>query len=223
MGPLRVLIVDDHPVVRRGMGALLGSFEGVTVVAEAATGAQALREAHLTRPDVVVMDLAMPELDGVEATRRLLALLPDTAVLVVTMFEDDDTLVSAIRAGARGYLLKGADQDEILAALRSVAAGHLVVGPGVAARLVGRLDAPAPPPAFPGLTPREHDILARLARGLGNAAIAADLGLAPKTIANHISTLLTKLGVTTRAEATALARQAGLSPHPTTSSQPKES
>jgi DNA-binding NarL/FixJ family response regulator len=128
-GMIRVLVADDHPVVRRGMSALLSSLDGVEVVAEASTGAEALREAQLTRPDVVVMDVQMPVMDGVEATRRLTTLLPDVAVLVLTMFEDDETVLSAMRAGARGYLLKGAEQDDILAALHSVVAGQVVVGP----------------------------------------------------------------------------------------------
>jgi DNA-binding NarL/FixJ family response regulator len=136
---IRVLIVDDHPVVRRGMGALLASLPGVEVVGEAATGAEALREAQLQRPNVVMMDVQMPSMDGIEATRRLATALPDTAVLVLTMFEDDDTVFSAMRAGARGYLLKGAEQDEILAALHSVIAGQVVIGPGVAERLIGGL------------------------------------------------------------------------------------
>jgi DNA-binding NarL/FixJ family response regulator len=129
-GPIRVLIVDDHPVVRRGMSALLASLPGVEVVGEAATGTEALREAQLQRPAVVMMDVQMPAMDGIEATRRLVNALPDTVVLVLTMFEDDDTVFSAMRAGARGYLLKGAEQEEILAALHSVIAGQVVIGPG---------------------------------------------------------------------------------------------
>ncbi|MFE4998024.1 response regulator transcription factor [Streptomyces mirabilis] len=136
--PIRVLIADDHPVVRRGMTALLASLDGVEVVAEAATGEAALREAQLNRPDDVVMDIQMPSMDGVEATRRLTALLPDVAVLVVTMFESDETVVSAMRAGARGYLLKGAQQEEILTTIRSVASGQVVMAPRPAHRGAGR-------------------------------------------------------------------------------------
>ncbi|MFC5214889.1 response regulator [Streptomyces coerulescens] len=210
--PVRVLIADDHPVVRRGMTALLASLDGVEVVAEAATGEEALREAQLTRPDVVVMDIQMPAMDGVEATRRLAALLPDVAVLVVTMFEDDETVVSAMRAGARGYLLKGAQQEEILTTIRSVATGQFVMGPGIAARLLGYLD-PAPrqaPPPFPELTAREREILDRVARGHSNARVAADLTLAAKTVANHLSAIFTKLRVSGRTEAVLLARAQGL-------------
>ncbi|MFE1886294.1 response regulator [Streptomyces diastatochromogenes] len=213
IGPIRVLVADDHPVVRRGMTALLASLDGVEVVAEAATGEEALREAQLSRPDVVVMDVQMPAMDGIEATRRLAALLPGVAVMVVTMFEDDETVVSAMRAGARGYLLKGAQQEEILTTIRSVAAGQFVMGPGVAARLLGHLD-PAPPPTpavpFPELTAREREVLDRIARGHGNARVAADLELAPKTVANHLSAIFTKLGVSGRTEAVILAREHGL-------------
>ncbi|MGW3667797.1 response regulator transcription factor [Streptomyces sp. NPDC005141] len=210
-GPIRVLIADDHPVVRRGMSALLASLDGVEVVAEAANGEEALREAQLSRPDVVVMDIQMPVLDGVEATRRLTALLPEVAVLVVTMFEDDETVVSAMRAGARGYLLKGAQQEEILTTLRSVAAGQYVIAPGVAARLLGRL-APAAAPAtpFPELTAREREVLDRVARGYPNARVAADLSLAEKTVANRLSAIFLKLGVSGRTEAVIMAREHGL-------------
>ena len=209
MTPIRVLLADDHPVVRRGMRALLGSLDGVEVVGEAATGADTVREAQLARPDVVMMDVQMPGMDGVEATRRVLAAAPSVAVLVLTMFDDDETVLSAMRAGARGYLLKGAEQDEILAALRSVMAGQVVVGPGVAQRLLAGLSAPAPTP-FPQLTPREREILDRLAAGESNGVIAAALGLAPKTVGNHVSAAFAKLGVATRAEAIVRAREAGL-------------
>jgi DNA-binding NarL/FixJ family response regulator len=210
--PVRVLIADDHPVVRRGMSALLGSLGGIEVVGQASTGADAIREAQLLRPDVVVMDVQMPSMDGVEATGRLCTTMPGVAVLVLTMFDDDETVLAAIRAGARGYLLKGADQDEILAAIRAVHAGQLVVGPGVAARLVQHLTSPVTTPApFPELTGREREILALIALGHANAAIAVQLGLAAKTVGNHLSSILAKLGVAGRAEAITLARQAGLS------------
>jgi DNA-binding NarL/FixJ family response regulator len=210
-GPIRVLIVDDHPVVRRGMGALLASLPGVEVVGEAATGVEALREAQLQRPAVVMMDVQMPAMDGIEATRRLVSALPDTVVLVLTMFEDDDTVFSAMRAGARGYLLKGAEQEEILAALHSVIAGQVVIGPGVAERLIaglgGTTDREVP---FPELTVREREILERIAQGHSNGAIATRLGLAPKTVGNHISAIFAKLRVATRAEVIVRARQGGL-------------
>ncbi|MFB7733235.1 response regulator [Streptomyces sp. NPDC056112] len=208
--PIRVLIADDHPVVRRGMSALLTSLAGVDVVAEAATGEEALREAQLSRPDVVVMDIRMPAMDGVEATRRLTALLPDVAVLVVTMYEDDETVLSALRAGARGYLLKGAQQEEILTTIRSVATGQFVIAPGVAARLLGQVGPPRPADPFPELTAREREILDRVARGHGNVRVAAELELAVKTVANHLSAIFAKLGVSGRTEAILLARERGL-------------
>jgi DNA-binding NarL/FixJ family response regulator len=209
---LRVVIADDHLVVRRGLAALLGSLDGVEVVGEAGNGAEAVREVQLTSPDVVVMDLQMPEMDGIEATRRIRAAMPGVAVLVVTMFEDDDTVMAALEAGARGYLLKGAGQDEIRSALASVSAGNLVVGPSVAAKLVDRLNRPPAPagPAFPELTGREREVLVLAAEGHPNAVIASRLGVAGKTIGNTMSSVFTKLGVATRAEAVAAARQAGL-------------
>src|SRR5260370_90785 len=143
--PIRGLVADDHLVVRRGIGALLASLPGVEVVAEAINGADALREAQLARPDVVIMDIQMPVMDGIEATRRLATLLPEVAVLVLTMFEDDESVLSAMRAGARGYLLKGAQQQDILAAIRSVVAGQFVVGPGAPARSIKLPGAPPPP------------------------------------------------------------------------------
>jgi DNA-binding NarL/FixJ family response regulator len=208
---IRVLIADDHLVVRRGIGALLASLPGVELVGEAASGAEAVREAQLTRPDVVIMDIQMPAMDGIEATKRLAALRPDLAVLVLTMFEDDDTVFAAMRAGARGYLLKGAEQQDILAAVRSVVAGQMVIGPGVAGRLISYLSAPPTQGVpFPELTPREREILDRIAQGQTNTAIAGELGLAPKTVGNHVSAIFAKLRVATRAEAIVRAREEGL-------------
>jgi DNA-binding NarL/FixJ family response regulator len=208
--PIRVLIADDHFVVRKGIGALLASLDAFTVVAEAASGADAVREAQLARPDVIIMDITMPVMNGIESTRQLSRAVPDAAVLILTMFDDDETVLSAMRAGARGYLLKGALQDELIAAIRAVAAGQVVIGPGVAGRLLSHLDAPQPQPPFPELTSRERDVLERIARGQGNAAIAADLGLAPKTVGNHVSAIFAKLRVASRAEAIVRAREGGL-------------
>jgi DNA-binding NarL/FixJ family response regulator len=210
--PIRVLIADDHLVVRRGIGALLSSLDGVQVVAEATTGAEAIREAQLNRPDVVIMDLQMPEMDGIDATRRLVALLPDVAVLVLTMFEDDDSVLSAMRAGARGYLLKGAEQQDMLAAIRSVMSGQVVIGPGVAGRLIGYLQAPVPTNGtpFPQLTPREREVLDRIARGQSNGVIADALGVTAKTVGNNVSSIFAKLRVASRAEAIVRAREEGL-------------
>jgi DNA-binding NarL/FixJ family response regulator len=215
--PLRVVLADDHPVVRDGLRSLLASLPGVELVGEAATGRQAVREAVLHRPDVVVMDLHMPDLDGIAATREVVRAVPSAAVLVLTMFDDDDSVFAAMRAGARGYLLKGAGQAEITGAIRAVAAGQAIFGPGVAARVLGYFAAPRPDVPFPDLTAREREVLDLIATGLTNAATAARLGLAAKTVANHLSAIFTKLQVAGRAEAIAVARQEGLgSPRPGT-------
>lgn len=206
---ITVLLADDHPVVRGGLVALLGSLPGVVVVGQAGTGRAAVRETALTRPDVVIMDVRMPELDGVEATRQIVAAHPGVAVLVLTMFDEDAMVTEALRAGARGYLVKGAEQEEIERAIRTVASGGVLVGGQAAGALLGRLTRPADVP-FPSLTERERQVLDRMAAGAGNAAIAATLGLAPKTVGNHISSIFAKLAVATRAEAIVLARDAGL-------------
>jgi DNA-binding NarL/FixJ family response regulator len=212
--PIRVLLVDDHPVVRRGLAALLGTLPGIEVVGEAGDGSEAVKEAQLSRPDVVVMDVQMPGVDGVEATRLLHSAVPSAAVLVLTMFEDAQSVVMALRAGARGYLLKGADQDEIVRAIRAVAAGDTVLGKPVAAQLVDRLEGAgttsAPVAPFPELTRRETEILDRIAAGLSNTDIASSLGLAAKTVSNHISAIFAKLRVASRSEAIVAAREAGL-------------
>jgi len=209
-GEIRVLLADDHPVVRGGLAALLASLPGVSVVGQAGTGRAAVSETALTRPDVVIMDLRMPELDGVEATRQIVRSHPEVAVLVLTMFDEDSMVSEALQAGARGYLVKGAEQEEIERAIRTVAAGGVVVSSEVAAALLGRLSRPAAALPFPQLTDREREVLDRMASGAGNATIAAALGLAPKTVGNHISSVFAKLAVGTRAQAIVLARDAGL-------------
>jgi DNA-binding NarL/FixJ family response regulator len=212
MNAIRVVIADDHPIVREGLTALLRSLPGFDVVAVAATGRDAVKEAVRARPDVAVLDLQMPDLDGFAATREIVRAAPTVAVLVLTMFEDDDSLFAAMRAGARGYLVKGAEQDEITRAIRAVAAGEAIFGPGVAQRVLRYFSAPPPPPAapFPELTNRERDILNLLAAGLSNSAIAHRLGLAPKTVANNVSAIFSKLQVADRAQAIVRAREAGL-------------
>jgi DNA-binding NarL/FixJ family response regulator len=208
---LRVVLADDHPVVRDGLRTLLASMPGVELVGEAATGREAVREVVLRKPDVVVMDLRMPELDGIEATREVLRAVPSVAVLVLTMYDDDDSVFAAMRAGARGYLLKGAAQEEIAAAITAVAGGQAIFGPGVAARVLGYFSAPPRTgDPFPQLTGREREVLDLMAAGLPNGAIAARLGLAGKTVANHISNIFAKLQVAGRAEAIARARREGL-------------
>lgn len=206
---IRVLLADDHPVVRGGLVALLDTLDAIEVVGQAGDGAAALREVALTRPDVVVMDLRMPLVDGVEATRRILAGFPGTAILVLTMFDEDALIADALAAGARGYLLKGAGQEEIERAIRSVAAGDAIFSREIADRVLHRATAPAQR-ALPQLTDRERQITDLLAAGLPNAVIAERLGIAPKTVGNHISAIFLKLGVATRAEAIVLAREAGL-------------
>jgi DNA-binding NarL/FixJ family response regulator len=210
---IRIVIADDHPVVRDGLSALLASRAGIEVVATAAGGREAVRAAVVEKPDVLIMDLQMPDLDGVTACREIGRAAPDVAVLVLTMFDDDDSVFAAMRAGARGYLLKGASQDEIGRAISAVAAGEAIFGPAVARRVLEQLGAPgAPATPFPGLTPRERQVLELLTEGLTTTAIGARLGLTPKTVSNHTSSIFTKLQVQSRAEAVARARRAGLGP-----------
>jgi len=213
---IRVVLADDHPVVRAGLAALLTSLPGIEVVGVASTGREAVREVVTNRPDVAVLDLQMPDLDGFAATRELARSAPEVAVLVLTMFEDDDSVFAAMRAGARGYLVKGAEQDEIARAIRAVAAGEAIFGPGVARRVLGFFAAPPPGPAapFPELTGREREILDLLAAGLSNPAIADRLHLASKTVANNVSAIFTKLGIADRATAIIQARNAGLGTDP---------
>ncbi|NUT36665.1 MAG: response regulator transcription factor [Hamadaea sp.] len=210
---IRIVVADDHPVVRDGLRALFTSLPGTELVGEATTGREAIRAAVTERPDVIVMDLRMPDLDGIAATAEIRRIAPDVAVLVLTMFDDDESVYAAMRAGARGYLVKGAAQEQISHAISTVAAGGAIFSPGVARRVLDYFS--SPPPAataqpFPDLTTREREILNLIATGLPNAAIAARLGLAPKTVGNHISAIFTKLQVATRAEAIVRARDAGL-------------
>jgi DNA-binding NarL/FixJ family response regulator len=209
---IRVLLADDHPVVRRGLAALLGTLPDFEVVGEAVDGEEAIREAQLTRPDVVLMDVRMPGTDGVAATRRLRETVPDTAVLVLTMYDDDATVFTAMRAGARGYLLKGAEQEEIADAIRAVVRGQAIFGPGIASRLLDHFANP-PAPAedpFPELTPREREILELLAEGRRTADIAGALHLSPKTVSNNLTTIFAKLEVADRTAAVIRARERGL-------------
>ena len=207
-----VLVADDHPLVRDGLRAVLSATDDLVVVGEAADGLAAVALVQELGPDVVVMDLQMPGLHGLEATRQITTHRPSTAILVLTMFEDDDTVFSAIRAGASGYLLKGADGADIVAAVRSVAAGQAVFGAMLAARLRSWFAAPPPERdvAFAGLTSRERDILDHLAAGLTNAEIGDRLHLSAKTVANNVSAILNKLHVTQRSQAIVRARDAGL-------------
>ena len=211
--PIRILIADDHPLFRAGLRALLESVADTQVVGEAATGEEAVEAALALAPDVVVMDINMPALNGIDATRRILDESKDINVLVMTMHDDDDAVFAAIRAGARGYQLKGAAQDETLRAIRSVANGEAIFGPGIADRLQRFLAAPPtadPSLAFPQLTDRELEILQLLAKRWTNTEIATTLFLSQKTVRNYVSAIFTKLQVADRAEAGLVARTAGL-------------
>jgi DNA-binding NarL/FixJ family response regulator len=211
--PLRVLIADDHPLFRGGMRALLETVPDVEVVGTASSGDEALALAQRAQPDVVLMDLQMPGVGGIEATRRLLEASPHVAVLVVTMYEDDYSVFTAMRAGARGYVLKDADEDEVLRAIRAAGHGEPIFSPAIARRLVDFFAAPRsamPPRVFPELSQREREVLDLIAQGISNAAIAERLCLSPKTVRNHISNIFSKLQVADRAEAIVRAREAGL-------------
>jgi len=209
----RVIVADDHPTFRRGLGALFDSLDNVELVGEAADGEGAVRLAAQLVPDVIVMDLNMPGVNGVEATHRILAANPNIAVLVLTMLDEDESVFAAMRAGARGYVVKGADTEDVLRALESVARGDAVFGPAIASRVLTYLTRPLSardPILFPELSDREREVLELLARGMSNGQIARTLVIAPKTVRNHLSNVFAKLQVSDRNEAIERARRAGL-------------
>jgi len=212
MSTIRVVVADDHPIVRAGLVALLSSLPDIEIAGTATNGREAVREVVTTRPDVALLDLKMPELDGIAATREIAKAAPEVGVLVLTMYDDDDSVFAAMRAGAKGYLVKGVEQEDIARAIRSVAAGEAIFGPGVAQRVLGFLTSPPARTenAFPELSPREHEVLDLLAAGLNNAGIAERMGIASKTVANNVSAIFTKLQVADRAQAIVRARDAGL-------------
>lgn len=216
--PITVLIADDHPIYRDGLASLLEPLPNIEVVGRAADGIEAVEQARESRPDVVIMDLQMPRLNGIEATRQVLAELPETGVLVITMGEDESTVFSAITAGARGYLLKGADADELVQAIRTVHGGGVVFGASLAQRIARVFAAgpatAAPPVVFPELTEREREILDLVATGLPNGEIATQLYLSPKTVRNNVSAILMKLRARDRSAAIVAAREAGLGRRP---------
>jgi DNA-binding NarL/FixJ family response regulator len=210
---IRVVVADDHPVFRYGLMAVLDGTDGIETVGEAEDGNALLELVARERPDVVVTDLHMPGLDGVAATREVLARAPGTAVLVLTLHDDDTSVVAALRAGALGYLIKGADRAEIVRAVQAVAAGEAVYGPSVAQRIVGfytGVQERYSSQVFPQLTSREREVLDLVAAGCGNHTIAARLHLSEKTVRNNLSALLTKIGAPDRAALVAAARNAGL-------------
>jgi DNA-binding NarL/FixJ family response regulator len=209
---IRVLVVEEHPIFREGFAALLASIDEVEVVGTAATGREALAAAAEIRPDVVVMDVQMPEMDGIEATRRLLEQSPEIGVVVLTMSEEDGTVFEAVRAGARGYLLKGAEPAEVVRAITTVAGGGVVFGAVLAHRIADFFagGAPQSTSAFPTLTTREHEVLDLVAAGMSNQQIASRLYVSQKTVRNHVHAVLTKLQAADRAEAIVRARDAGL-------------
>jgi DNA-binding NarL/FixJ family response regulator len=216
MEPIRVLIADDHPVFRDGLRLLLEATPDTECVGEASTGEEAIALAASLQPDVILMDIQMPDVNGIDATRRILAAEPEIGVVVVTMYEDDASLFAALRAGARGYVLKGAARADILRAIRGVASGDAIYGPAIARRLVAFFATPIPvaPPAFPELSQREREVLALIAEGRTNEEIARRLILSPKTVRNNVSAILNKLQVTDRTAAVVRARAAGLGQEP---------
>jgi len=211
MTQLKAFIVEDSPVIRENLVAALEEMAPIDVVGTAGNGREAVRTVVSLRPDVLVLDIQMPELDGVGVARELARAAPGVAVLVLTMFDDDDSVFAALRAGAAGYVLKGAAQDEIVRAISAVASGEAIFGPGVARRVLTQLGGrSATPEPFPELTAREREVLELLAAGLTTAAIGSRLGLAPKTVTNHASAVFAKLHVEGRAQAVERARRAGL-------------
>jgi DNA-binding NarL/FixJ family response regulator len=213
---IRVLVADDHPVFRRGMRAILGAEPDTELVGEAMDGEEAVELALELSPHVILMDLNMPKVTGIEATRRILEVSPNTAILMLTMFEDDKSIFAAMRAGAHGYVLKGADGAETLRAIHAVASGEAIFSPTITRRLTGYFATPerdskaTSVEVFANLTEREHEILSLIAEGYTNNAIASRLYLSPKTVRNYVSSIFTKLQVADRPQAIIRAREAGL-------------
>lgn len=213
MEPLRVLIADDHPLFRHGLSALLSASPDFEVVGEATTGEEVIELAATLQPDVILMDIQMPGINGIEATRHILHTSPHIRILIITMFEDDASVFTAMRAGARGYILKDAQKADLLQAIRAVGRGEAIFSPAIATRLIDFFAAPrpiAPAHVFPGLTEREREILTLIAQGHNNTEIATRLTLSPHTVRNYVSNVFSKLQVADRAQAIIRAREAGL-------------
>lgn len=213
---IRLLIVDDHTLFREGLRAIFLAQTDIEVVGEAASGADALQQARALEPDVILMDIQMPDMNGIDASRRILDVLPRTRIIMLTMLEDSESLFAAMVAGARSYVLKGADKAEVLKTIRAVAAGDVLFGPALASRVtdyfrsLNRVAAARAPSPFPELSERELEVLDLIARGLNNHEIAARLFVTVKTVSNHISNIFSKLQVADRAHAIIKAREAGL-------------
>jgi DNA-binding NarL/FixJ family response regulator len=213
MDLIRLLIVDDHLLFRDGLRALIDSAPDCELVGEATSGRESVSLAAELQPDVILMDVRMPDMDGIEATRQIVRTSPHIGILVLTMLEDDNSVFTAMRAGARGYLLKGASHDEMLRAIWAAAGGQAIFSPAIATRMMDFFNAMHPakiPDVFPELTDREREVLGLIAQGYSNAQIAGELVISPKTVSNHITNILSKLQVADRTEAIIKARQAGL-------------
>ena len=213
MDRMRILIADDHPLFRKGMRALLASLPDMEVVGEATTGEEVIALAETLQPDVILMDLQMPGGGGIAATRTILHTSPSLRILVVTLFEDDESVFTALRAGARGYVLKDADEDEMVRAIQAVGRGEAIFSPAIATRLMDFFAAPhpaVPKEVFPTLTEREREVLGLIAQGHANAVIARQLSLSTKTVHNYVSNIFSKLQVADLAQAIVRAREAGL-------------
>jgi DNA-binding NarL/FixJ family response regulator len=214
MEKIQILIADDHQIFRDGLKMMLQTTDKAEVIGEAESGTEAVLLAEELKPDVILMDLQMPGIDGIEATRQIISRKPDVKILMLTMFDDDQSVFASMRAGARGYILKGVKRDMMLRAIWAVAGGEAIFSPSIAARMMdffSQLQPPANPKVFPDLTEREREILTLLARDYKNNEIAKELVISPKTVRNHVSSILSKLQAGSREEAGRQARDAGLS------------
>jgi len=208
---VRVAVADDHAIVREGLRSLIGAVDDLELVASVGGATDAVKASVTETPDVLILDISMPDGSGIDVAREVRRVAPEVAILMLTMFDDDESVFAAIRAGAMGYVLKGANPEEVLRAIRAVAAGNAILGPGVAGRTLAFLSSPrSAQPAFPELTPREREVLELIAGGLGNATIAGKLAVSPNTVANHVTSIFAKLHVASRAEAIVRAREEGM-------------